>query len=180
MTDAKPKRGRPRKPGKTLQFRMSGELRQAPDRERGESPGTSLTEEAELRLNRDFGWEATKQDMDEMKRDATAWRDADHLNVLRLVGYQILRETDGRPTRVIIDLQSLLAEADGIARGLRPGFIDDNAPASSPSAVRTAEEERRLDWRKYEQVKRRLEEAVERTRAADEAASKSGKVARKR
>ena len=57
----------------------------------------SLTEEAELRLKRDFAWEATKQDIDQMRRDATAWRDADHLNVLRLVGYQFCaRLTGGR------------------------------------------------------------------------------------
>ena len=167
---------------------MSGELRRRLI-ESAEKAGHSLTEEAEFRLNRDFGWEATKQDIDEMKRNAAAWRDADLLNVLRLVGYQILRETDGRPSRVIVDLQSLLAEADGMARGLRPGFIDDNAPASSPSATRTPEENRRFQeaftrsMEEYEQIKRGNEEAVERTRAADEAAreaSKSGKVARKR
>lgn len=180
MTDAKQaKRGRPRKHGKTpFNFRMSDDLRQRLI-ESAEKAGRSLTEEAELRLNRDFAWEATKQDIDEMKRNATAWRDADHLSVLRLVGYQILRETNGRPTRVIVDLQSLLAEADGIARGLRSGFIDDNAPGPSPSAERTADEERRL-LEELEQIKRRIEEAIERTRAADEAASKSGKVARKR
>ena len=76
---------------------------------------------------------------------------------------------------MIIDLQSLLAEADGIARGLRPGFIDADAPASSPSAVRTAEEERRL-MEEVREATRKLDEAVERTRAADEPA----KVARKR
>ena len=186
MTDAKAKRGRPRKPGKRpFNFRMGDALRQRLA-ESAERAGHSLTEEAEFRLNRDFAWEATKQDIDEMKRNAAAWHDADHLNALRLAGYQILREIDGRPSRVIIDLQSLLAEADGMARGLRPGFIDDNAPASSPSATRTPEENRRLqeaytrDMAEYEQIKRTNEEVVERTRAADEEAYKSAKAARKR
>lgn len=155
---------------------MSDELRQRLI-ESAENAGRSLTEEAELRLNRDFAWEATKQDIDEMKRNATAWRDADHINVLRLVGYQILRETDGRPTRVIVDLQSLLAEADGIARGLRSGFVGDSTPPP-PTTERSADEERRL-LGELEHTKRRLEEAIARTRAADEA-SQSGKVARKR
>jgi hypothetical protein len=171
-----PQRGRPRKPGKTpFNFRMSEELRKLLVAS-AEKSGLSLTEEAELRLKRDFAWEATKQDIEQMKRDAIKWRDADHLNVLRLVGYQILRETDGRPARLVVDLQSLLAEADGIARGLRSGFVDDNAPGSSPSAGRTADEERRL-LEELEQIKRRIDEATERTRAADEAAKKSGKVA---
>jgi hypothetical protein len=176
MPDKHSKRGRPAKPGKTaFNFRMSGELRRLLV-ESAEKSGLSLTEEAELRLKRDFGWEATKQDIEQMKRDASTWRDADHLNVLRLVGYQILRETSGRPTRLVVDLQSLLAEADGIARGLRSGFVDDNAPGPSPSAERTADEEQRL-LQELERAKRRYEEAVERTRAADEAARKSGKVA---
>ena len=115
MTDAKKaSRGRPRKPGKTpFNFRMSESLRQRLS-ESAEQAGLSLTEEAELRLNRDFAWEASKQDIEAMKRDAAKLRDTEHLIALRLAGFQILRELDGRPTRVVVDLQSLLAEADGI------------------------------------------------------------------
>ena len=174
MTDAKKaSRGRPRKPGKTpFNFRMSEGLRQRLT-ESAEKAGLSLTEEAELRLNRDFAWEAGKQDIEEMKRDAAKWRDAEPLNALRLVGYQILRETDGRPTRVVVDLQSLLAEADGISRGLRSGFSDDSTP--SP-AERAADAELR-ELEELEQVLRKRKEALQqRTRAAP-AAKKSGKVA---
>ena len=115
MTDAKKaSRGRPRKPGKTpFNFRMSEGLRQRLA-ESAEKAGLSLTEEAELRLNRDFAWEAGKQDIEEMKRDSAKLRDTEHLIALRLAGFLILRETDGRASRVVVDLQSLLAEADGI------------------------------------------------------------------
>ena len=182
MTDDQPKRGpgRPKVYGKrqNFAFRVTEETRQRLI-DSAMQAGRSMSEEIEFRINRDFGWEATKADIDQLKCDAMVWRNADRLNVLRLVGYQILRETDGRPTRVVVDLQSLLAEADGIARGLRSGFDDDTTPASPPSAERTADEERHM-LQELEQLKRKVDEAIERTRAADEAASQSGKVARKR
>jgi hypothetical protein len=173
MTDAKKaSRGRPRKPGKTpFNFRMSEGLRQRLT-ESAEKAGLSLTEEAELRLNRDFGWEATKESIDEIKRDAAKLRDTEHLIALRLAGFQILRETDGRPTRVVVDLQSLLAEADGISRGLRAGFTDDNAPSPAES---TAEAELRV-LEELEQDLRKRKHALQ-TRAAGGTAKKSGKVA---
>jgi len=72
---------------------------------------------------------------------------------------------------VIVDLETLLAEADGIARGLRGGFADEKAPPVPPRAEprRTAEEEREL-LRTLEDVRRKLDEAVARTLAADAAA----------
>ena len=39
-----------------------------------------------------------------MRKEAIAWRDALHINVLRFAGFQILREIDAKPTRVIVDL----------------------------------------------------------------------------
>jgi hypothetical protein len=173
MTDAKQaKRGRPRKPGKTpFNFRLPHDLRQRLV-ESAEKAGHSLTEEAEFRLRRDFGWEATKQDIEEIKRDAIKWRDAEQLTALRFVGLQILRETEGRPTRLIVDLQSLLAEADGIARGLRAGFINEKAPISETRPM-TPEEERQID-----DIKRQLDAAKERLAAEDAAAAgKDDKVA---
>ena len=173
MTDAKKaSRGRPRKPGKTpFNFRMSEGLRRRLT-ESAEKAGLSLTEEAELRLNRDFAWEAGKQDIEEMKRNSAKLRDTEHLIALRLAGFQILRETDGRPTRVVVDLQSLLAEADGISRGLRSGFTDDGAP--SP-AERAEEAELRM-LEELEQDLRKRKQTLQ-TRAAGGTAKKSGKVA---
>jgi hypothetical protein len=173
MTDAKKaSRGRPRKPGKTpFNFRMSEGLRQRLT-ESAEKAGLSMTEETELRLNRDFAWEASKQDIEEMKRDTAKLRDTEHLIALRLAGFQIMRETDGRPTRVVVDLQSLLAEADGISRGLRSGFTDDSA--SSP-AERAADAELRM-LEELEQDLRKRKQALL-TRAAGGTAKKPGKVA---
>ena len=108
--------------------------------------GRSMSEEIEFRINRDFGWEApTKADIDQLKCDAMGGTTPIVSTSCGSSAIQILRETDGRPTRVVVDLQSLLAEADGIARGLRSGFDDDTTPASPPpSAERTADEERHI------------------------------------
>jgi hypothetical protein len=155
-----PKRGRPSKPGKTpFNFRISDGLRRRLVFS-AENNGRSLAEEAELRLNRDFAWETSKQNIDDMKRDAAKWREADFLNVLRFVGYQILRETDGRPTRVIVDLQSLFSEIDGLVAGLRSGFT----PSSLENRPRTADEERRL-VEELERLRREIDKAIERTRS---------------
>lgn len=171
MTDAKKaSRGRPRKPGKTpFNFRMSEGLRQRLA-ESAEKAGLSLTEEAELRLNRDFAWEAGKQDIEEMKRDSAKLRDTEHLIALRLAGFLILRETDGRASRVVVDLQSLLAEADGISRGLRSGFTDGGALSPAESA---AEAELRV-LEELEQDLRKRKQALQALRGT---AKKSGKVA---
>jgi hypothetical protein len=47
-------------------------------------------------------------------RDAHAARSAARVEALRKAGYQIIREIDGTPRRVIVDLDTLLAEADGV------------------------------------------------------------------
>jgi hypothetical protein len=137
--------------------------------------GKSLSEEIEDRLGRDAGWEETKADINKMKAEAAAQLDAARVHAYRAAGLQILREIEGRPTRVVIDLETLLAEADGIARGLRSGFEDKNhPPAIEPPRPMTAEESQRL-MEEIEAIKRRLEAAMEKTRSADAAASdKSG------
>jgi hypothetical protein len=128
----------------------------------------SISEEIEFRLTRDFGWEATKGDIDAMRAEAVARRSAEYVQALRAAGLMILREIEGRPRRVVIDIETLLAEADGIARGLRGGF-EERVPSAPPTeARRTAEEERRL-LEELEQIKRTVDEAVARTRAADAA-----------
>ena len=101
---------------------------------------------------------------------ACAQQSAARVHALRAAGLQILREIEGRPTRVIVDLETLLAKADGIERGLRGGFFE-KAPPVPPRAAprRTAEEERELQ-RTWEDVMRKIDEAVARTLAADAAA----------
>ena len=145
--------------------------------------GRSLSEEIEFRINRDFGWEATKSDIEVMKRQALAWADASRAQAIRAAGLQILREITGKPTRVIVDLETLLAEADGIMRGLRPGFLDENAaPAVSEPHTMTQEE-----WdqatAKLAEIRRTFQEAQElaaaEDAAAEEAARQSGKGARR-
>jgi len=140
--------------------------------------GKSLSEEIEDRLGRDAGWEATKRDINKMLAEASAVRSAARVDALRAAGLQILREIEGRPTRVVIDLETLLAEADGIARGLRSGFFEGPTPVIEPPRPRTAEEDQRL-MEELKAIEGRLEEAQERTRAADAAAAsdKSGNEA---
>jgi hypothetical protein len=139
MTDATQGRGRPAKPGKTtFNFRISADLRQMLVAAAAKS-GLSLTEEAELRLKRDFAWEAAKGDIEELKRQALVWADAARVKAIREAGVQILREIDGNPKRVILDLETLLAEADGIARGLRSGFEPEAPPAQAASQQRAGD-----------------------------------------
>jgi hypothetical protein len=130
--------------------------------------GRSVSEEIEHRLNRDFGWEATKGDIDHMRERAAAWEDASRIKAIRAAGLTILREIDGRPTRAVVELERLLAEADGIARGLLgTGFVDDKAPPPLPTRPMTpAEAQRALE--ELEQIKRLLQAA---------AAQKSGDAA---
>ena len=76
-----------------------------------------------------------------------------------------------KPTRsrAVIDLETLLAEADGIGRGLRSGFVPQDAPPPSEAPI-TAEEERRL-LAEIEDLKQKLAAAMARTRdEPDEAA----------
>ena len=166
MTDVRQfKRGRPRTPAKrAFNFRIRDDLRQRLI-ESAEKAGRSLTEEAEFRLNRDFGWEATKGDIDQMKIEAAKWGEAARVKAIRAAGLTILREIDGKPTRAVVELERLLAEADGIARGLLGvGFVDDKAPPPLPTRPMTSEEAERA----LEEIKRMLAAA---------AADKADKVA---
>src|SRR5262245_34781457 len=109
-----------------LTFRVRDDLRErlaraAQDNER------SISEEIELRLNRDFGWEQAKGDIEQMRAKAAAALSAARVQALRAAGLLILRDIDGRPRRVVVDLESLLAEADGLLHGWRSGFVGDEA-----------------------------------------------------
>src|SRR4051812_2127946 len=70
-------RGRPKVYGKrqNFSFRVTEETRQRLI-ESATRAGRSLSEEIEFRLGRDFGWEATQNDIEEIKRRAVAWEDA--------------------------------------------------------------------------------------------------------
>lgn len=179
----KKKRGRPPKFGKrrNFNFRLSEEARrslvQSADKE-----GRSLSEELEFRVNRDLRWEAAEGDIDQMKARAAAWESTAMINAIRAAGLAILREIDAKPVRVIVDLETLLAEANGVVRGLRSGFIDDKTPSSdSGIRQRTAEETRLLIEKEKQlldelaQTRRELEQAIERTLAADAAAAEKAK-----
>jgi hypothetical protein len=178
-------RGRPPKYGKrrNFNFRLSEKAREALIRS-AEKAERSLSEELEFRVNRDLGWEKGKGDIEEMRARTAAWQSAAMVNAIRAAGLAILREIDAKPTRVIIDLETLLAEADGIARGLRAGFIDEKSPQpSNEIRPRTADEERRLiDKEKQlleelEKTRHEILDAVERTLAADAAAGKAKRSA---
>src|SRR5215472_8749222 len=67
--------------------------------------GRSLSEEVEFRLNRDLNWEQTKGDIHKMFAEAAAIRSAAHVQALRAAGLMILRDIEGRPTRVVVDLE---------------------------------------------------------------------------
>jgi hypothetical protein len=131
--------------------------------------GKSISEEIEDRLGTIADSETARAEMTKMLAEAKAVLDAARVQALRVAGLMILREIEGRPTRVIVDLETLLAEADGVARAMRSGFF----PGESPPAIEaprpmTAEEAARAS----EEIKRTIDEV--RTRAADaKAASKS-------
>jgi len=173
--DQPPKRPRGRPPkyagqGKrqNFSFRITEKMRERLI-ESVKQSGRSLSEEIEFRLNRDLNWEETKGDINKMLAEAAAIRSAAHVQALRAAGLMILREIEGRPTRAVVDLQTLIAEADGIARGLRSGF--GAPPASEPPRPMSEEEERRA-LEEIEQIKRTITDAIEKTRAADAAKAK--------
>lgn len=168
----KRKRGRPRVYGTraNFSFRITEETKKRLI-DSALKAGRSLSEEVELRINRDFGWEDTKSNIEKMYAEAAATRDAAHVAAIRAAGLAILRDIDGRPTRVIVDLQTVLAEADGLARGLRSGFFQGEAPPVEPTRRMTAEEEQRL-LRELDQLREQLKAAQERTAQADAAADK--------
>ena len=165
MTDPQeqPKRvrGRPRKFGRrqNFNFRLTDDLRERLIKS-AEYWGRSLSEEIEFRINRDFGWEATKDDIDHMRARAAAWEEDSRIKAIRAAGLTILREIDGRPTRAVVELERLIATADGIARGLLgAGFVDDKGPPPLPTRPMTPEEEQRV-LEELEQLKRGLQAAA--------------------
>ena len=175
----KPKRrGRPPKfgPRRNFNFRLSEKLHERLI-DSAEKGGRSLSEELEMRITRDFSWEDSKADIDRMSAEMAAAYKETNVEVMRLAALQILREIEGKPRRVIVDFETLLAARDGIARGLRSGFIDDSAPQPTPEPLQlSAEEECRL-LQELAESRRKIEEAMERTRAADEAAAKTKRSA---
>jgi hypothetical protein len=175
----KPKRrGRPAKfgPRRNFNFRLSEKLHERLT-DSAAKEGRSLSEELEMRINRDFAWEDAKGEIETMTVQAAAALDAARVQAIRAAGLTILREITGKPTRVILDLETLLAEADGIARGLRSGFVDDKAPSpTGETRPMTADEEHRL-LEELEQSRRKIKEAMECTHGADAAAKGKGKVA---
>lgn len=169
MDQEKRKRGGQPKPAaarkrNNLTFRTRDDLRERLERA-AERSHRSVSEEIEFRLLRDFGWEATKGDIDEMRAQAAALVSGARVQMVRLAALQILREVEGRPRRVVIDFETLLAEADGIERGLRSGFRPQDAPPPSETPRLTAEEEERL-LAEIEDLKRKLAAAM--ARANDE------------
>jgi hypothetical protein len=151
-----------------LTFRVRDQLRERLEKAAAAN-GRSVSEEIEYRLNRDFAWEEGKGDIQKMREQAATQLGEANVQALRLAGLMILRDIEARPRRVIVDLETLLAEADGVARGLRGGFVDEKAPPPGTELRRTAEEERRL-LEELEDLRRRVEEMMEKTRAADAAA----------
>ena len=84
-----------------------------------------------------------KAEAAEMRAKAAARLSADEIQAVRLAALMVLRES-GRARRVIIDYDALLAEADGMLRGQRSGFVADEAPAPAPTTL-TAAEAKRVD-----------------------------------
>jgi hypothetical protein len=152
-----------------LTFRVRDQLRERLE-QAAQANQRSVSEEIEHRLNRDFAWEAANGDIAQLLAQARAERSTARVHALRAAGLQILREIEARPTRVIIDIETLLAEADGIARGLRSGFSAENAPAAQEPGPMTAEQEQRL-LQKFEELKQMIQAATEKTSAADNKAA---------
>jgi hypothetical protein len=182
---AKRKPGPPARYGRrpTLTIRLQKPVYRA-IKESAAAHGKSLSEEIEDRLETCLDVETARRQLEEIRaatakmhaiaasvlRDAAAERSAARALTLRAAGLMILREVEGRPTRVIVDLETLLSDADGIARAFRSGFFDKTPPAIEPGRPMTLEEERRA-LEELEAIKRKLDEAVEATLAADAAAA---------
>ena len=131
--------------------------------------GKSISEEIEDRLGTIADLETARAEVTKMLAEAKAILDADRVQALRVAGLVILREIEGRPTRVIVDLETLFAEAGGVARAMRSGFFPgESPPALEAPRPMTAEEVARAT----EEIKRTIDEAVARTRDADAAAAK--------
>jgi hypothetical protein len=181
---AKKRPGPPARYGRrpTLTIRLQEPLYRAIKKNAAEH-GKSLSEEIEDQLSTLGDLETARRELEQMRaittkeyamaasvlKDVGEVRSAARVQAIRAAGLQILREIEGRPTRVIVELETLLAEADGLAGGLRSGFFAGETPPA-PEALRpmTAEEGERL-MRELEEIKQSLKTAVEKTLAADAA-----------
>jgi hypothetical protein len=125
------KMGRPPKSSERrtdmITFRVRGSLGDQLRKTAAKS-NRSLSDEIEFRLNRDFAWEAAKGDIDKMRAEAKAARNASHIQALREAGFQVVREAGGNVT-VTVSPELLLAEADGL---LRSGFVAEENIDKSP------------------------------------------------
>jgi predicted DNA-binding protein len=142
--------------------------------------GKSLSEEIEDRLETVEDLETARRQLEDMRaattkmhslaarllREAAAERSAARVQTVRMAALMLLREIEGRPTRVIVDLETLLREADGVARAF--GFFDPKNPPPDPEPVRpmTAEEVQRL-LDEIEEIKRWLQAAQATASASD-------------
>jgi len=133
--------------------------------------GRSLSEEIEFRIGRDLNWEKTKGDIDKMLAEATAIRSDAYVHALRAAALLILRDIEARPRRVVIDLDTLLAEADGVMRALRSGFVDDREQPTKPPAPRRSKADEQALAQKaqgeLESLRPQLADAERRTQAAE-------------
>jgi hypothetical protein len=116
-------RGRPPKYGKrrNFNFRLSEEVRQHLI-ESAARTGRSLSEELEFRVSRDIGWEATKNDIEEMKRRAALWEDASRVKAIRAAGLTILREIEGDQQESDLDLRRYSRKLIGLCTGCGLGL----------------------------------------------------------
>jgi hypothetical protein len=152
--------------------------------------GKSLSEEIEDRLGLLMDTEFAQRDLEQTRRIAAkehamaagllanaaaertaarAERTAARVQLVRAAGLVVLREAEGRPSRVVVEFETLMAEADGIARALRSGFVDPENPPRDEVRKLTAEEEQRL-LAELDEVRRKLDASVAATLAADKAA----------
>jgi len=180
---AKKRPGPPPRYGRrpTLTIRLQEPLYRA-IKKRAAEHGKSLSEEIEDSLSTLADLETARRELEQMRtittkeyamaasvlKDAGEARSAARVQALRLAGLLILREIEGRPSRVILDIETLLAEADGIARGLRSGFSASDEPLPDTRTVRPmSEEEERRALQEIEKIKRTLSDAVESTQSTD-------------
>ena len=140
QSEPKRKRGRPPKfagvKRQNFSFRVTEEMRQRLIEE-AKTTGRSLSEEIEFDLTSYYSWKATKRDIDKMLAEAAAARDAARVQAIREAGFQILRDVEGSPSRVIVSVEMLLGEADGIQRSGwgPPGQAEQPAPKQSRPAT---------------------------------------------
>src|SRR5262245_41260061 len=144
-------RGRPRVYGKrqNFNFRITKEMRERLIQS-AIKHGSSLAEQIEFRFTSHFSREATKNDIMKMHAEAADARSAARIQAIREAGFQILREVEGSPSRVIVSIEMLLGEADGIQRS---GFVKKEPPTDEKPPQWSREEIEA----KLEEVRRMLE-----------------------